>query len=164
MKLRYLKEKDVLLMIEWMKDPSLTCFFSFNFNDITIDKALDFINKSKEDGNNRHYAIVDEKDEYLGTISLKNIDNKNRSAEYAISLRKCAIGKGIARFATENILNIAFNELNLNKVYLNVLSNNIRAIKFYEKFGFKYEGEFINHIMIKDQYRSLKWYAIFKSK
>lgn len=164
MKLRNLEEKDLALMLEWMKDSTLTCFFTFKSDDIKEKDVLNFIKKSKKDLKNKHYAIVNENDEYLGTISLKNIDFNNKNAEYAISLRKSAIGKGIAFFATKSILNIAFGELNLNKVYLNVLSDNIRAIKFYEKFGFIYEGEFINHIIINNQYRSLKWYSIFNEE
>lgn len=162
MNLRYLQEKDAPLMMEWMKDPELACFFTFNIESVTEESILSFINKSKNDNKNKHYAITNEDDVYLGTISLKNISYKNSNAEYAITLRKSAIGKGIAEVATKRILDIAFNELNLNKVYLNVLSYNIRAIKFYEKFGFKYEGEFIEHVKIGDRYRNLKWYSIFK--
>ena len=77
-------------------------------------------------------------------------------------MRKCAIGKGIAKYATEEILNIAFNDLNLNKVYLNVLSSNIRAIKFYEKFGFSFEGEFKEHLRNKEKWESLKWFSIVR--
>ena len=35
----------------------------------------------------------------------------------------------------------SFNKLNLHKIYLNVLSSNERANKFYEKFGFNIEKE-----------------------
>lgn len=160
--LRKLKEKDACFMIEWMKDPNLNCFFSFDANNITYENTIEFILKADIDKLNSHYAIVDEADEYLGTISLKNIDNHNNHAEYAISLRACAIGKGVAAEATQKILDIAFNDMNLNKVYLNVLSDNNRAIRFYEKMGFTYEGEFIKHIKIKGEYKNLKWYSIFK--
>ena len=71
-----------------------------------------------------HFAIVDDKnDEYLGTISLKHIDYKNHNAEYAISTRKKVRGSGIAQKSTELILDYAFNNLDLHKVYLNVLSS-----------------------------------------
>ena len=42
----------------------------------------------------------DQDDEYLGTISLKNIDLKNKNAEYAISTRKKARGTGANQQAT----------------------------------------------------------------
>lgn len=58
-----------------------------------------------------HYAIVDERDEYYGTVSLKRIDLLNRNAEYAISVRKCVQGKGVAMEATRLIIKRALPNL-----------------------------------------------------
>ena len=58
------------------------------------------------------------------------------------------------------LLDIAFNEMGLHKVYLNVLDNNFRAIKLYEKLGFKLEGEFKEHLYLREHFCGLKWYAI----
>ncbi len=160
--LRDLKEKDVDFMLEWMHDDEINKYFIFDAKNTTRQKALDFITNSKQKDINANFAIVDTNDEYLGTISLKAINNKNKNAEYAISMRKIAIGTGAAKIATQKILQFAFEELNLNKVYLNVLSDNTRAIKFYEKMGFVFEGEFINHIVKNGESKNLKWFAVFK--
>lgn len=160
--LRKLKKKDAPLMLEWMQDKEINSCFRFNAQSMTIEKVYSFIEKAQDISMDMHLAIINEEDEYLGTISLKEIDLINHIAEYAISMRKCAIGNGIARIATEKLLDKAFNEIRLNKVYLNVLSDNIRAIKFYEKLGFRFEGEFKDHLFIKGQYKSIKWYSIFK--
>ena len=85
----------------------------------------------------RHYAICDDEDAYQGTISLKDIDVENGTAEYAIVLRRQAQGKGYASFATREILRIAFEELGLHKVYLNVWKENAHAVGFYEHMGFR---------------------------
>lgn len=162
--LRKLQLKDVSGMLEWMKDSDINCYFRFDPEKVNEESVKNFIIESENDINNYHFAIVDDGDNYLGTISLKNVDYKNKNAEYAISLRSSLIGKGIAKSATIKILKFAFNNLNLNKVYLNVYSDNIRAIKFYEKIGFKYEGEFIDHIFYDGIYKSLKWYGIFKGE
>lgn len=160
MKLRSLELKDAELMLEWMKDKDINKYYRFHSEAVTLDSIKDFITNSKTCDNNKHYAIVDDKDVYLGTISLKNIDMNNHNAEYAIALRKVAIGQGIARDATIDILNKAFEHFKLNKVYLNVIADNERAIKFYEKMGFIFEGEFIEHLFIDGQYKNIKWYAI----
>ena len=102
--------------------------------------VLSFIQKAREidknkQGSSIHLAVTDENDEYLGTISLKNIDYKSKNAEYAISMRQCTKGTGAAYKATKQILDYAFNTLDLEKVYLNVLKEN-RAIAFYKKVGF----------------------------
>ena len=88
------------------------------------------------DGENQNFAFVNDEDEYLGTISLKHISHDNDKAEYAVVARKCAQGTGAAKKATEELLEYAFTELALHKVYLSVLEENIRAQKFYEKCGF----------------------------
>jgi len=165
MNLRKLEEKDVNGMLEWMHDPDININFRFDAESMTEEKALNFIakaNKDYDEGTAYNFAIADESDEYLGTISLKDINNTDKTAEYAISLRKKAQGKGVAVKATKKVLEYAFETLNLNKVYLNVLSYNTRAINLYEKCGFIYEGEFREHICIRGRYESLKWYGILK--
>lgn len=163
MKLRNLKEKDSAGILEWMKASDVNLYFRFNPEEITKDTVRNFINNSMTE-ENRNFATVDDKDQYLGTISLKNIDFTNRNAEYAVSFRKKAKGTGAANFATNEILYLAFKELELNKVYLNVLSDNIRAIKFYEKMGFEFEGEFKKHIYINGEFKDIRWYGMRKEQ
>lgn len=167
MKLRRLKEEDVAGMLEWMHDPEINCNFRFNAKDMTTEKSLSFIKKANKDfdeGTAYNFAIADENDEYLGTISLKEVSYNDKTAEYAVSLRKKAQGQGVAYWATKEILKYAFETLGLNRVYLNVLSENARAIRLYEKSGFIYEGEFRNHLCLRGNYKSLKWYGILKQE
>lgn len=160
--LRPLEQKDNSFMLEWMKDPRVNCYFRFNSNNVTIQTVTEFINNCSKDKYNYHFAIADDKDIYQGTISLKNIDIDANTAEYAIALRYEAQGKGMGTFATKQILNYAFETLKLNRVYLNVLADNINAIKLYEKCGFDFEGEFKEHIKVNGQVKNLKWYGILK--
>ncbi len=150
-------------MLEWMHDADISRQFRFDTKAQTKDTVEAFIRASAKNERDRHFAVADDLDEYLGTISLKNIDWNDLTAEYAIVLRKKAQGSGYARQATRALLEKAFNELGLNKVYLNVLSANKRAIRFYESFGFKYEGEFKHHIVVQGEPKDLKWYAIFRA-
>ena len=62
------------------------------------------------------------------------------------------------------IRGFAFEKLNLERVYLNVLSKNIKSIIYCEKLGFKYEGEFKNHLYLKGNFENLKWYALLKEQ
>lgn len=162
MKLRKLKVKDAKFMYEWMTDYECNRNFRFDPQKITLKSCENFIETSIQDKENLNLAIVNENDEYLGTISLKNINYNDLNAEYAISVRKNFHGTGVAKDATLEVLKYAFEELKLNKVYLNVLSENIRAIKFYEKIGFTYEGEFKKHLRINSEYKDLKWYGFLK--
>ena len=162
MNLRKLSVKDIPFIKEWMSDQSINRQFKTDFSVYTYNKIAKFIQDAQDFSSHRHYAIVDEKDEYLGTISLKEIDLINLKAEYAVVLRSKAIGTSAAKDATQKILDIAFNELKLNKVYLNVLATNLRANRFYQKFGFVFEGTFRQDLKIENEFYDLNWYSILK--
>ncbi len=49
-------------------------------------------------------------------------------------------GKGYGTDAMRVILRFAFEELNLHRVFLNTFEYNPRALRAYEKCGFKHEG------------------------
>ncbi len=161
--LRKLEKKDVTGMLEWMHDEAVNQWFRFDFSQMNEEKALDFIEKSFDE-ENQNFAIVNENDEYMGTISLKNISKVDNSAEYAVVTRSCIHGTNLAYQATMELLKYAFETLQLERVYLNVLEINGRANRFYEKCGFVYEGMSRNHLYLKGEYRSLKWYSMLKEE
>ncbi len=168
-KLRELKEKDAPLMLEWMCDPDIQKGLKKNLLNSKLEDALKFIIQSPIPkniitGSNIHYAIADYNDEYLGTISLKNVDIDNKSAEYAIIVRKELHGTGVSYEATDLLLDKAFTEFGFHRVYLSVYSNNEAAIKLYERCGFKYEGEFREHFLIDGKYINWKWYSILREE
>lgn len=163
--IRYLKKEDLKRMMAWMKDANVTNNMQADFEYFSEDKVMDFIEKASKQNmssENFHYAITDENDQYMGTISLKNIDHKNKNAEYAIVTCSEAHGKGYAKMATTDILEIAFSKLELEKVYLYVSEQNIAANKFYKKYGFVQEGIFRKHLMINNKLVDILWYSILK--
>ena len=163
MKLRKLQLKDAEFMLEWMHSKNVVEMLAQNFENKTLEDCKQFIVSANEDeGTFLHRAICNDEDEYLGTVSLKHINMQDRNAEYAISMREKAMGTGASLYGTEEILKYAFNELHLEKVYLNVISENVRAKKFYAKAGFLYEGTAKQHIMIQDKLCDLEWYAFYK--
>ena len=165
--IRKLEIKDLPYMLEWMHDKNVTSHLQADFESFTEEKVTEFIKNAMNqtcDSEQLHYAIVNEEDEYMGTISLKNINKKDKNAEYAIVTRSIAHGKGYARTATNDILAVGFNELNLEKVYLYVSVNNKAANRFYEKCGFVEEGIFRKHMMIKGKLEDIKWFSILKNE
>lgn len=117
--LRELKEKDGKYMLELMHDTKIQTGFLKHMLK-TLEDAVSFGKNSKipsslSDHDNLHYAIVNNQDEYLGTISLKDINILNRTAEYVIVIRPSFQNIGIAYSATLLLLNKAFTELNFTK-------------------------------------------------
>lgn len=163
-KLRPLCKKDAPFMLEWMSDPEITRCFRFDASNVSLQTCEEYIERATKAENAVHFAVVDENDEYLGTISLKEIDTENRCAEYAISMRKKAHGTGAAMQATKLLLEYAFDTLGLKKVYLNVLADNGRANAFYRKAGFRFVREEPDAVDIRGERKTLNWYEICPSE
>ncbi|MEG0750398.1 MAG: GNAT family protein [Oscillospiraceae bacterium] len=158
--MRALCLKDAPLMLEWMGDPAINKFFRFDAKNATVSSVESYIRTSWEEKTNLHLACVDENDEYLGTVSLKNIDSDNKNAEFATSFRASAQGSGAAAQAARQLLARGFDELSLHRIYLNVLEDNGRAIAFYEKLGFVREGVFRKHLVLNGIARDLVVYGM----
>jgi diamine N-acetyltransferase len=78
----------------------------------------------------------------IGTIGLSNIDFRNRKAELGRMLigDQSYLGRGYAKAATLLLLDYAFRELNLHRLYLEVLADNHAAVSLYRCCHFEVEG------------------------
>ncbi len=136
MRLRELRLEDAPLMAEWMSDENLTSGLHSDYSSKTIRDAEDFIRASQNSPTEKHYAIVSDEDEYMGTASLRYIDTEESAAEFSVAVRRHALRKGYAQHGMMEALDIAFGSLGLNSVYWRVKADNARAIRFFEKLGF----------------------------
>ena len=108
--LRNLKIEDAPFMLEWMHDENVNKGFQIDFASKTMGDCVSFIVNSQNDSENIHYAVVDSKDEYMGTVSLKEIDLRNQTAEFAIAMRTKAHGTGLAHKAMREIIEIGLQK------------------------------------------------------
>lgn len=174
MKIRKLKLKDAELMLEWMHDDFVVHDLATDFSTKTIEDCRNFINYSieqYEDPNIRdiHMAIVDDNDEYMGTVSLKNIDHERHIAEFAITIRANAMGKGYSSFGMNKILEYGFTDsrLKLEEIYWCVNKKNLRARRFYDKHSFNKiiaRDEMLEHYLDFNDKDNLVWYSVRKSE
>jgi RimJ/RimL family protein N-acetyltransferase len=82
-----------------------------------------------------------EEDKAIGFVDLDGFNWSARDAWVGIGIGDADYrGKGFGTEAMQLLLRYAFSALNLNRVNLGVFDFNERAIKSYEKCGFKYEG------------------------
>lgn len=165
MKLRSLEMKDAPLMLEWMHDDNVTEFMGADFASKKIEDCEAFISSSKNDDKNVHFAIADDNDEYMGTVSLKHIDNTNKTAEFAISTRQASMGKGYAARAMKEILKYGIKNLKLDKIYWCVSIDNKRAVRFYDKNLYNRTKKIPKHILgyyAPEQLKNFLWYCFEK--
>lgn len=97
---------------------------------------------SRKSPNSVNFALRTlEGDRLIGFVAIHSIEWNNQCGTLSIGIGEADYrGKGLGAEALELILNYAFNELNLYRVGLDVISTNERAIRAYHKAGFHEEG------------------------
>lgn len=161
MHLRQLELKDAPLMLEWMHDADVTGQLRTDFASKTLSDAEAFILRSNEDKKDVNLAIASDEDEYMGTVTLRDIEDG--SAEFAITVRSKAMGRGYSWFGMEAILKKAFDELGLDCVYWCVSRKNTRAVRFYDKHNFHEALDIPAKVLARyEGIADLKWYSVLK--
>ena len=99
-----------------------------------------------------------EDDRLLGDIPLSVINRGSREAFAGIGMGAREFwGKGYGTDAMQLLLRYGFIELNLRRVSLNVFEFNQRALRSYEKAGFRLEGRQRQYI----QREGRRWDILF---
>ena len=129
--------------VEWLNDWEVAQFLMpgvpapFNLDDETEW----YENRHKKEGNYLFAILTLAERKLIGNCGLHNVDLKNRSAIFGIMIGdKDYWSKGYGTDATRTLLRFAFGELGLNRVELEVYDYNPRAIRAYEKAGFRRDG------------------------
>ena len=125
---------------EWLNDLELTSNLDIYNCVINTEIEKEFLEKLSKEHN---YSIVDkETNELIGTCGFVALDHLNQTSETGIFIgNKNYWNKGYGTEALSLLLDYGFKALNLHNVMLRVYSFNERAIKSYEKLGFKIIGK-----------------------
>lgn len=156
--LRELCAQDQKPMLEWMHDKDVVSDLKGNFLDKTLQDCAAFIENSRNDPQNLHFAIADDHNHYMGTVSLKHIHPD--WAEFAIVVGKAAMGTGISKAAMKEMLDYGITQLGLAKIYWCVSKENTRAVRFYDKNGYVKSEEIPTELKAayKQEGDALLWY------
>lgn len=155
MYLRHLNKEDASGVIKLMKDSS---FVNEYQKDYYIKKYNEIIFNDQKYNDSFHYSILSDSDEFMGVISLSDINDK--SAELFISVSNAAMGRGYAWFGMETLLDKAFKDLGLENVYWCVLRDNARAVRFFDKHNFHEVIDVPKNLEKKYNNCKLKWYSV----
>lgn len=120
------------------------------FNDLRNSCAKEFLHDSREftfkeaknwfkHTKNKYYIIYFDNDK-IGYFRLTNYSEANNNIYVGADLHEDWRGQGLSTIAYEHFIPYLFEKYNLHKISLEVLETNKRAIKLYNKLGFKKEG------------------------
>lgn len=141
-KIRPILLDDTHLIVKWRNDANVKKNL-YSQSDLTEAQHINWFHNQVSTGRCSQFIIEENSPggRPLGTVFIKNIDQNNQKGEFGIFIgEEWGRGKGYASLATALILDHAFKELKLNRVYLTVFCDNLPAIKAYERAGFLKEG------------------------
>ena len=90
--------------------------------------------------------------------------DRHHAANRALGVARGERGKGYGSEAIRVLQKFAFEELNLNRIELDVYDFNVRAHKCYLKCGFKEEGRMRQKLFRNGQFRDVIKMAILKEE
>jgi len=131
--LREMSIHDAEYIVKWRNDPAIQKWM-FTQNKLTIEGHLNWFKKRE----NRIDYIICEIEEGIpiGTVNYINIEDKRAEAGKMLG-NKNYWGGGYAKEAFILWLNIGFNELNFDEVYVKTMKHNKPNIGLNRKIGFK---------------------------
>ena len=107
---------------------------------LTISASKVYILRKKEEHKTQlqfTFAIKENDSKVVvGLIILKNIDRELQQAEFAYCIGEKYGGKGLTSKAVQNVIDFAFNELNITTFEIIVHKTNIGSSRVAEKNGF----------------------------
>ncbi|MCM3782763.1 GNAT family N-acetyltransferase [Neobacillus mesonae] len=167
--LREYQIEDLPGIREWINDPEITHTLSDLFlYPHSLKNTEDYIHMMMEGKSTNHKSfIIAHKDslKYIGQIDLLNIGWKNRTASLAIVIgSKNEQGKGYGSEAIRLLQRLVFNDMNLNRLELDVYDFNEQAKHCYIKCGFVEEGRARQKIYRDGKYHDVIHMSILKSE
>jgi diamine N-acetyltransferase len=138
-RLRAVEPSDLDEVMRWINNPEVTQFLAVGR--MPVSRAEEERWLAERPANERRLTIETLDGAYVGAAGLHEIDLVDRSAEVGIVIaNERNWGKGYGRESLALLADLAFQTLNLHRLYLRVYAYNERAIRVYEKAGFVREG------------------------
>lgn len=159
--IRKFDKNDIPNKVNWINDPRNNAFLHYDLP-LEIKKTEGWFERNKN-RTDRYDAVIEADGRPVGLIGLLSVDQKNKKAEYYVTIGEGDyLGRGIAYRASKLLLEYAFTELGLERVYLYTEVDNAAAVRSYERIGFKREGVLKNDLFSKGRFVDRYLYAITK--
>jgi RimJ/RimL family protein N-acetyltransferase len=128
------------------------CLNDSEFREFVYKKeVVDKYYEHQQQDNRKAFFIMKNNDP-IGEVILKKIDYIKKECTLSIHLQNDTVkGQGIGTWAEKQIIDYAFNELNLGTVFADTVKKNVRSQNVLKKVGFEIinEDELFKYYFIK---------------
>jgi len=145
--IRQMEFGDEDFLHQWRNDPVIMAYSELQYGFLRSKEAFRLEVKRNAENLEMFPAektfIICKKEslEPIGDIVYRNLDKRNQSAELGVEIANIEErGKGYGSDALYCFIDFLFKFLNLNRIELKTLVDNVAAQRLYEKLGFKRIG------------------------
>jgi RimJ/RimL family protein N-acetyltransferase len=161
-KLRLVNEGDVDEMTKWVNDPEVTQYITIN-HPIYRESEIEYVKALQGRKDDFIFAVETIDGVYIGNMGLHKVNHIDGTASTgAMFGNKDYWGKGYGSEAKMLLLDFAFNNLNLRKIYSSAIAFNERSIAYQQKTGYQIEGVRKDQIFKNGKYWDEVLLAIFR--
>lgn len=139
------RDEDLPQLAEWLSDFSLQRLvnpgMSVPFDADDLLNPDGWFQADLKNEKSRSFAVRTLTDNhFIGSCALVNLNMFAHSAEIGINIANPEYrGQGYGREIMLLTMRYGFQQFNLNRIYLKVMSFNERAVRLYENLGFQHE-------------------------
>lgn len=141
--LRAIEESDLPMLLAWRNTPEMRLFFR-EHRELSLSQQIKWFNSTvNSDPNTKMFAILELKTgRLLGACGLCYIDWINRSADFSIYIGadNLYIDQQFAPDASNLLIQYAFSELCLHRLWAEIYSIDQKKIEFFNLLSFKLDG------------------------
>jgi diamine N-acetyltransferase len=118
------------------------------------------------DASKKRLIITDRATEQpIGLLGVMEIDHVNKNCELGITVGdRNYWGQPHATEAVQLILKFLFAQFNMHLVYVRVMHDNERAIRFFQKCGFIQNGVLRDMVFVNGAYHRWVWMSITEAE
>ncbi|MFT7557424.1 MAG: RimJ/RimL family protein N-acetyltransferase [Planctomycetota bacterium] len=151
----FLEDQDAPLLCSFVNNPLVSQYLGI-VPPIYLEEEQAWIQKAKNTKNQYTFGIVNlgqPETSLIGTISLKITDSIARNAITGTCIGLPEYwGKGLGSMAKQLLLEWVFTQLNMRRVYSEVIAFNERSIAYSKKCGYKIVARIPDHYYCNGKY------------
>ena len=122
---------------KWLNDDRVTALMDKGQKKNTLEDQLAYLKKITNSKEDILFAIYFNK-KHIGNVGLHQISLEKKTAQFGILIGNTNYhNKGIGKHVWLAIIEFAFYELKIRKIYTMIVANNIASKKIAENLGFK---------------------------
>lgn len=104
-------------------------------------------------------------DKFVGLVGFKDTDKANKKTEIGYWLSQFAQGKGIMMKSVFRLLELAFAEMDINRIQIKVAVDNHKSRRIPERLGFQLEGvEREGELLVDGVFTNIAVYSLLKKE